>query len=175
MSKMEQWKDIKDYEGLYQISNKGRIRNSEGKILKAVKYNCGYLLVGLYKDGKQTKKLVHRLVAEAFIPNPQNLPQVNHKDEDKENNSVSNLEWCDAKYNTNYGTGVKRAHEKQINSPKRSKKVDQIDPITSEIVHQWESTKECGRNGFDQSHVAACARGEYGYKTYKGFIWKYHG
>ena len=99
----EIWKEIKDYEGLYQVSNLGRVKSST-KILKNRLSKRGYYIVTLYKNGKSTTKWVHRLVAEAFIPNPDNLPQVNHKDEDKLNNRVDNLEWCTAKYNCNYGT-----------------------------------------------------------------------
>lgn len=164
---MEQWKDIKGYEG-YQVSDWGRVKNlkfGRERILKGRKAR-GYLYVGLYQDGKQVIKKVHRLVAEAFLENPQNLPQVNHKDEDKTNNSVENLEWCDSKYNNNYGTANQRRTEKL------SRRVDQIDMITSEVIHQWKSTRECGRNGFNQSAVGKCARGER--KTHKGFIWKYH-
>ena len=165
---MEEWRDIKDYEGLYQISSEGKVKSlkwGKERILKGKKTPNGYLHVCLCKNGKLVWKRVHRLVAEAFLPNPQNLLEVNHKDECKENNHVENLEWCDRKYNCNYGTRNQRRAEKQ------SKRVDQIDKVTGEIVHQWESTKECGRNGFSQGDVAACARGEL--KQYKGFIWKY--
>ena len=168
---MGQWRDIEGYEGLYQVSNEGRVKNSKGKILKGEKSCWGYLRVGLWKDGKQAHKQIHRLVAEAFIPNPQNLPQVNHKDENKQNNSVDNLEWCDRKYNINYGTGVQRSAKKRRNDPKQSKRVDQIDPQTGEVVRQWKSTAECGRNGFDQRNVSKCARGKL--KTHKGYAWKY--
>ena len=161
----EQWKNIEGYEGLYQVSDDGRIRNSKGKMLKNVKNSWGYLQVGLHKDGKQVTKYIHRLVAEAFLPNPNNLPEVNHKDETPTNNQVSNLEWCDSKYNINYGTRNQRSAEKQ------SKRVDQIDKVTGEVVRQWASTWECHRNGFDHGAVAACARGER--KTHKGYVWKY--
>ena len=170
---MEEWKDIEGFEG-YQISNYGRVKSlkfGKEKILKGGKDTNGYLLVGLWKDGKLVRKLVHRLVAEAFLSNPQNLPEVNHKDEDKANNCVENLEWCGRKYNVNYGTGTERSSEKRRNDPKRSKRIDQIDAVTGEVVRQWASTAECGRNGFGQRNVSACARGVK--KQYKGFIWKY--
>ena len=157
---MEEWKDIESFEG-YQVSNEGRVKNSKGKILKPQKNSCGYLRVQLWEDGKQVMKFIHRLVAEAFLPNPQNLPQVNHKDEDKANNRVENLEWCTAKYNSNYGSRTERC----------SKRVDQIDMVSGEVIHQWASTQECARNGFNHGAVAACARGLY--KQYKGYIWKY--
>lgn len=112
---MEQWKDIENYEGLYQVSDEGRVRNISKNPYKLMKphYNQrGYLLVALSKNGLPLHKLVHRLVAEAFIPNPNNLPQVNHKDEKKDNNQVLNLEWCDNKYNSRYGTRGGRIGEK---------------------------------------------------------------
>lgn len=167
---MEEWKNIESFEG-YQVSNEGRVKNSKGKILKPQKNSCGYLRVQLWEDGKQVMKFIHRLVAEAFIPNPQNLLEVNHKDENPSRNEVSNLEWCDKKYNVNYGTRNQRSGEKLTNHPTKSKRVDQIDPITGEIVHRWASTQECARNGFNHGAVAACARGLY--KQYKGYIWKY--
>jgi hypothetical protein len=168
---MEIWRDIEGFEDLYQISNEGRVKSlgnnksRKEKMLKGVKNSNGYLGVGLYKNGKLVRKYVHRLVAEAFIPNPNHYKEVNHKDENKQNNHVDNLEWCSSKYNANYGT------RNQKSSEKRSKRVDQIDAVTGEVVRQWESTNECGRNGYNQGHVAACARGEL--KTFKGYVWKY--
>lgn len=109
----EIWKDIEGYEG-YQVSNLGRVRSFKHKNVRilSTKNRGGYRQVQLCKDS--TKKLcyVHRLVAEAFIPNPDDLPQVNHKDENKANNFVNNLEWCTAKYNLSYGTGRLRAATK---------------------------------------------------------------
>lgn len=167
MSKeIEEWRDIEGFDG-YQISNYGRVKSlnynktKQEKILKPQKSTKGYLTVGLNKNGKQVRKQIHRLVAEAFLENPNNLPQVNHKDEDKSSNIVSNLEWCDSKYNNNYGTRTERC----------SRRVDQIDMVSGEVIRQWASTQECGRNGYDYSAVAHCARGEL--KQYKGYIWKY--
>lgn len=116
---MEVWKDVVGYEGLYQVSNKGRVKrliNFDSKLSyskkelterkeKILKEECsnGYLRVTLTKNKKYKHFKVHRLVAEAFIPNPNNLPQINHKDINRKNNNVSNLEWCTAKYNMNYG------------------------------------------------------------------------
>ena len=107
----EIWKDIKGYEGIYQVSNFGRIKSSYTKrILKGGKNKAGYLLVGLYKQGVLSRKSIHRLVAEAFIPNPDNKPEVNHIDENKTNNMVSNLEWMTAKENINHGTRNERSN-----------------------------------------------------------------
>lgn len=111
----EIWKDVVGYEGLYQVSNLGRVRSlgfdkwHKGKIIKGCfDGKKKYLFVSLHKEGKSKGFNIHRLVATAFIPNPNNLPQVNHKDEDKTNNCADNLEWCDAFYNMNYGTAMER-------------------------------------------------------------------
>lgn len=103
---MEIWKDIPDFEGLYQVSTWGRIKGQRG-ILKPYKNAKGYLKVGLFTDGKCHKKRINRLVAMTFIPNPNNYPQLNHKDGNKENNSVTNLEWCNNKYNCEHARNMK--------------------------------------------------------------------
>lgn len=107
---MEIWKDIKDFDR-YQVSNYGNVKSfkhkKDGKLLKLIKQK-NYLYVALSKNCKESRRLVHRLVAEAFIPNPDNLSEVNHKDENPMNNCVENLEWCTSKYNANYGTRNKR-------------------------------------------------------------------
>ena len=113
----EIWKDISGFEGVYEISSYGRVRSvKSGKILSTSKCGgCrGYLSVCLSKNGKRYGKLVHRLVAEAFIPVVEGLSEVNHKDEDKTNNRVENLEWCDHKYNMNYGTRNIRSKDTHI-------------------------------------------------------------
>lgn len=118
----EEWRDIKGYEGYYQVSNLGRIRSLDriilkinghterrkGQLMSQVYDKDGYLTVGLRKDRRKITYGVHRLVANAFIQNPYNLPEVNHKDENKENNNIDNLEWCTTKYNINYGTAIDR-------------------------------------------------------------------
>ena len=106
---MEIWRDIEGYEGLYQVSNEGRIKSLKrhhvrnDRILKQSKDKDKYKRVDLRKDNVSATKRVNRLVAKAFIPNPNNYPVVNHKDENKENNSVDNLEWCSISYNNDYG------------------------------------------------------------------------
>jgi WD40 repeat protein len=107
----EEWKDIEGYEGLYMVSNFGRVVSIQGcnpRIMKLGTTHKGYQCVGLQKEKQHKTCVVHRLVAQAFIPNPDNLPQVNHKDECKTNNRVDNLEWCTDKYNHNYGTYIER-------------------------------------------------------------------
>ena len=123
MKENEIWKDVSEYEGFYQVSNKGNVYSVErkdsqgqrrgGRILKPKYSRGGYLMVHLYKNGKMKAKSVHRLVAETFLPNPNDLPQVNHRDEVKDNNKVGNLEWCDSKYNINYGTLLERSAQAQ--------------------------------------------------------------
>ena len=112
----EIWRPVVGYEGLYEVSNIGRVRSLDrfyyrlhkGKVLSPTKDRYGYLTVTLNCNGKSKTIKIHRLVAQAFLPNPDNLPQVNHKDEDKTNNNVDNLEWCTAKYNVNFGTRQER-------------------------------------------------------------------
>ena len=101
MTEEEIWCPIKGYENIYEVSDKGRVKSlkfGKERILKLGITTDGYLMVKLLKNGEKKNLLVHRLVAQTFIPNPDNLPEVNHKDENKENNSVQNLEWCDRKY-----------------------------------------------------------------------------
>ena len=163
----EIWKDIKDYEGHYQVSNLSRVKSikfGKERILKPVTDRHGYLIVGLWKNNKQKTYKVHRLVAEAFIDNTDNLPQVNHKDENPLNNNVNNLEWCNSKYNCNFGTRIERI------TKRRSKTVLQYD-LEGNFIREWKSTAECGRNGFNQAHVAACCQGKL--KKHKDSIWRY--
>ena len=109
----EIWKNIDGYEGKYQVSNFGQVKSMIGqeKVLHPKKHRNGHLQIGLHKDKKRKTMYIHRLVAQAFIPNPDNLPCVNHKDENPNNNNVDNLEWCTQKYNCNYGTRVDRIME----------------------------------------------------------------
>lgn len=137
----EEWRDIQGFEGLYQVSNHSRVRSLDwyqtrysrngkeylalhkGRILKPRLNNKGYPYVNLYKDGVMTSKVLHRLVAIAFIPNPNNLPCINHKDENPSNPSISNLEWCTISYNVNYGTAIERQVEAFKRNDRNCKKV----------------------------------------------------
>lgn len=173
----EIWKDVIGYEGLYQVSNLGRVKSlgnggsknskfSSERILKTCEIK-GYLRVTLSKDGKQKQYSVHRLVALAFLPNPYNLPMVNHKDECKTNNACSNLEWCSVKYNNNYATRIQRIAESQTNYPKFSKKV-----ICIETGKIYPSTHQVERElGFANSHISSACLGKL--KSAYGFHWRY--
>lgn len=147
----EIWKDIPGYAGLYQVSNSGRVKSFKNqyghgvRILNGEKTKSGYIQVSLNK--KRYK--IHRLVALAFIPNPDGLPQINHKNEIKTDNRAENLEWCTGKYNVNYGTAIERR------SKKRGKPV-----MCIETGNVFESCKDAGRElNLDFSHIAKCCRG----------------
>lgn len=110
---MEVWKDIPEYEGKYQASSLGRVRSvASGKIMSSNRNNGDYIVVNLYKNKKKKSFLVHRLIAKTFISNPERLPVVNHKNENKQDNRVCNLEWCSASYNSSYGSRKKKQAEK---------------------------------------------------------------
>lgn len=181
MDKEEIWKPITGYEGLYEVSNKGRVKRLERaivdsigrkrhlreRILKNSLKSCGYIYVNLYNGDKR----VHRLVAEAFIPNPENKPEVNHKDEVKTNNCVENLEWVTAKENANFGTKNVRVAKANRNHVALSKPVVQYSKA-GELIEVYPSVREAARKlGLNQSCISAAARGKQ--KTYKGFTWKY--
>ena len=177
MTESEIWKDVVGYEGIYKVSNKGNVfsverkdsmgRECGGIILKPKYHRDGYLGINLYKNGKMKSKFIHRLVAEAFLPNQNNYLEINHKDENKTNNYVENLEWCTRKYNVNYGTAIERATQTQ------SKKVKAINVKTGEVI-TFNSTHEAGRKGYTQGGVAAASRGDYyGGNLYRGHRWYY--
>ena len=191
MTDIEIWRtavyDGELYEGLYKVSNLGRIlslnyrRTGKAELMKPAEDTNGYLKVTLCKNKKEKNCLVHRLVVETFLENPENKPQVNHKDEDKTNNFVflnedgsvdkekSNLEWCWCKDNINHGTHNERISKTMTNG-KTSKPVLQLS-LSGDFIREWPSVAECGRNGFDISNVCKCCNGER--KTHKGFRWKY--
>lgn len=169
---MEIFKEIEGYEN-YQISNLGNVkslnykRTGKDKILKPIKDKKGYLMVNLCKQAKSKTYKIHRLVAQAFLPNQNNLPQVNHKDEDKQNNAASNLEWCTNKYNSNYGTRNQRVGKSNINHTKRSK---QVLCVENGVIYP--STMELQRQlGLPQQNISHCCNGKR--KTCGGFHWCY--
>lgn len=157
----EIFKDIKGFEK-YQISNLGRVRNVvTGKVLIPGVTGDGYNHVVLYKESKPYARKIHLLVAQAFLPNPNNHPCVNHKDENKLNNNVNNLEWCSAEYYSNYGTCKKKMIHKS------SKTVLCID--TGDV---YPSTHEVQRQlGFSQCNISSACLGKL--KTAYGLCWKY--
>ena len=179
MTDIEIWKtavyDGEIYEELYKVSNWGRIMslnyNGTGKprLLKPGKSKDGYLRVVLSKNKEKKTCKVHRLIAQTFIPNPENKSEVNHIDEDKTNNGVENLEWSTPKENSNHGTRNERMR-KTLTNGKLSKTVLQLS-LSGDLIREWDSVAECGRNGFNTSHICACCNGKR--KTHKGFRWEY--
>ena len=174
----EIWKDIEGYEGRYQVSNLGRVRSLDqtyiqpnphngtlqkvtrkGKILKQSLCKPGYLFVELSAGNKEyTHHDIHRLVAKAFIPNPENLEMVNHKDEDKTNNCVWNLEWCSNKYNSHYGKNTKR------------KAVCQLD-LDGNLIKEFASARDAAASlgSIHRSITDACRKE----RPFKGYRWKF--
>ena len=172
-NRVEVWKDYKDYEGLYQASNLGRMRSldrwvsskngsmqfKKGRILKLINHNRGYLSVNLCKNNKRKTYLVHRIIAETFLPNPDNLPCVNHKDENKLNNNVDNLEYCSVLYNNSYGTRLQRCSVKMRNRKEWSKPVDVYD-LNMNFIETLPSIEECGRKyNLKIANVIHCCNG----------------
>lgn len=159
MREIEEWRDIKGFERLYQVSNLGNVKSlkfGKERIVKPRKCGRGYLQVGLWKDGKVKCYKVHRLVANAFLPNPNNLTEVNHKDEDKTNNKVSNLEWMTHRDNKRYSS---------------AKAVNQY-TLSGEFIRTWECMMEIEYQlGYYQTNISKCCKGKYKYAY--GFLWKY--
>lgn len=183
----EEWKPIKGYEGLYEISNYGRVKSLERiipmpqgmknsqlrKIKSKLRKQCirgMYKCVHLYKDGKCEKYSVHRLVATAFIPNPNNYPCVNHKDENKLNNHVDNLEWCSYGYNNSYGNGYV-----QRKNTKKGKPIEKLyKPIICvETNRKFNSIKEACLflNKKQNGHIGDCCNNKR--NTAYGYHWKW--
>ena len=157
----EIWKPIKGYDGNYYVSNYGRIRSTyhaSEKFLVPINSGKGYLQVTLFKNHKSKKFLVHRLVAEYFVENPNGLYFVNHKDENKSNNHFSNLEWCDAAYNNAYGTRMTKVR----------KKVQQS--LNGVVIATYNSMTEAGNAvGKKAGAISRCCNGIY--KTCGGYEW----
>ena len=174
----ECWRWVPGYVGLYQVSTRGRVRsvgrwvNSKngskqfikGRIMKPARLN-GYLFVNLSRNGKKRRFSVHRLVAMAWLDNPEGKPEVNHLDENPGNPDVFNLSWASAKENANWGTRNKRSADS------RSKTVQALDTETGFVVMEFPSTAEARRNGFNQACISECCQGKR--RIHKGFFWRY--
>ena len=181
---MEEWKPVRNYEGKYMVSNTGEVkslnyrRTGKERILKGVDYGEGYLYVNLYKYGKGKQCMIHRLVAMAFIPNPDNLPEVNHKNEDKTDNRVENLEWCSRLYNNTYNGRAKKAGKKlrgrkqsEEHIKKKSKPVFSVNK-KSGLIMWWKSIMEAERcTGINKSSITQCCNGKR--KSARNHIWFY--
>ena len=172
---MEIWKAIKDYEGLYEVSNYGRVKSlwySKTRILKPCNHNNGYVEVTLYKNGTKNKCYIHRLVAQAFIPNPNNYPCINHKNENKLCNESQNLEWCTVQYNNTYGTKLQRNLEYAQKIQKRVIRIDE-----NKITKIYASTKVAAQEMNPKNIASAitainhCIKGTT--KTSYGYKWLY--
>lgn len=188
----EIWKDIEGYEGLYQVSNMGRIKSLErykenhGKLQKVEEKiktinikNSGYQFVQLYKNNKYKNLMVHRLVAQAFIPNVNNKPQINHIDGNKLNNNVTNLEYCTNSENNKHAwnTGLKQCTEKlkeatrKTNKEYKSKPINQLD-LQGNYIKTWLNAHEASRQlGIDRSTISQCCTGGRRNKTAGGYKW----
>lgn len=177
---VEEWRDIQGYEGYYQVSNFGRIKSlPRGNKTPRWRSQCAirkqsiknrYCHINLSKDGKIQWRAVHRLVALAFLPNPNNLPQVNHKDENPSNNHVSNLEWCDAIYNMNYGTVRDRMSHTKITKEYRTKVLQIKD---GQVVATYNSAHDAQRKtGIGMAAICKVCQGKPKYKTAGGYEWK---
>ena len=165
----EIWKDIKEYEGLYQISNYGRVKTLnpgynkiKSNIKSLRKCHDGYYRISLYKDKKIKTYYIHKLVAKHFIPNPNNYSCINHKDENKLNNNISNLEWCTKKYNNIYSINKRKKHKKGILQFDKNQK----------LINKWKSIAEASKKlNISYNAIFRCCNNT---QKYAGnYIWRY--
>lgn len=175
----EIWKDIEGYEELYQVSNLGRVKSLDRKIWngKALFMKNGKILKPKTATNYNRVQLsgkdyyIHRLVAEAFIPNPNNLPQINHIDENTRNNKVDNLEWCTCKYNNNYGTKIERQAKKVRGVMINNKPIEQVD-LNGKLIKKYNSALQAGKEtNIDNSSICKVANGKL--SKAGGFLWRW--
>lgn len=180
----EEWRDIVGHEGLYQVSNLGRVKRMrfvvmrkngrphtwKTKIIAQYPRN-GYLRVPIEINGKKISKVVHRLVAFAFITNPDDYKEINHKDENKLNNKVENLEWCSRSYNCGYGSLREKMSEYYKGKPKKSIKIYQYD-LDGKLVKVWDSINQAKKRGFSHTCIIDVCKGNR--KTAKGYKWSFN-
>lgn len=185
-SELYEWRPVVGYEGLYEVNNLGEIRSLDkfvnrnggitcmtGRILKAWLNNQGYYIIDLYKDGKRKHIGVHRLVGQAFIPNPNSYPHINHLDRNPKNNRVENLEWVTPHLNNSYPPTLEYKSQVMTNRDDLSKPVLQL---TNEgwLFKEWPSTNEIERQlGYFSTTIAECCRGNGRHHTAYGFRWEY--
>lgn len=185
---IEEWRDVKGWEGYYKVSNLGRImsydkkvkargvgyRVIKGRILKPTPNLNGYLYISLHNKNRGIKTYVHKIVAMTFIPNPNGLSEINHKDENKQNNCVDNLEWCTHAYNMNYGTANYRRGLKFRNNKIYSKPVVQFSlegNYLNEYPSASEATRQVGNPKSNSTSILGVCRGE-NYSAF-GYLWKF--
>lgn len=177
----EIWKDLPKYEGIYQVSNLGRVKSldrinangamAHGKLMSPQDNKHGYLYVDLCKNGKLKREYIHRLVGMTFIPNTNNLPQINHKNEIKSDNRAENLEWCDNRYNNNYGTARIRARYTMImNGNNRAIDVYSVD---GKFIKTYECAYDMEKDGISRRNVYLICDGRC--LSYHGLAFRYHG
>lgn len=179
--KEEIWRDVPNYEHLYEVSNLGNVRSLNkfvktrgngrrlivGRVLKNLCGSGGYYHVSLYKECKQEIISIHRLIAKVFLPNPNNYPVINHIDSNRKNNDLSNLEWCTQKHNLQHARDCGR-----LNYDSQKIKIKSFNPISGEFVY-YNSINSVKKYGFTPSLVCYCAKGIIKSKTHKGLIWDY--
>ena len=171
------WKDVKGYEGIYKISDTGILMNQSGKVLKPGDNGRGYASAYLWKNRKKQKHYVHRIVAMAFIPNPENKPFINHKDNNPSNNSVDNLEWCTPKENFDWMKmqGRNKRTEKWLENLHKAQKRDYkavkgTNIKTGEVLY-FEYLNSVRKSGFQPSSVCICCKGKI--SQHAGYRWEY--
>lgn len=165
----EIWKDIPNYEGLYQASNLGRIKSlnfygSDKEKIMSIQTTGNYNHIILHKDGKSKNFSIQKLIALTFIPNHNNYKEINHKDENTRNNCVDNLEWCNHSYNINYGNRIQKVKEKL------SRKINQYD-LDGNYIKTWNCMNDAIRF-YKNVHICDACKNKR--KSANGFLWKYN-